>query len=351
VTTPARIGTASDANTHVIAIDIGGTKMAVAVVRGDGHIVVQQRIATDAARGPEQALTRLTELVRAVRAEANVAIDGCGIGSAGPLDPRAGVILSPTNLPDWDRVPLVEIVRRALMAPVGTVVRAGGTQRLGVDVVLDNDANAACLGEHRFGAGRGVNDLLYMTVSTGIGGGAIVDGRLLSGANGNAVEIGHISVAHDGWPCACGSRGCVEAFASGLSVARRARANPSPRLRALADAADAAGHGDAQITAEHVVAAVREGDPQTVALWDETMRVLGAGLASAINAFNPKRVVIGGGFAHGAGELMIGPVRTLALARAMQPLAAVCEVVPAALGADIGVLGAAAIALAHLERE
>jgi glucokinase len=241
--------------------------------------------------------------------------------------------LSPPNLPGWHRVPLAKILHDAL----------------GLDVVVDNDANAACLGEHRFGAGRGVADLVYFTISTGIGGGAIVNGALVAGTNGNAAELGHVSVAWDGWPCVCGGRGCVEAYCSGTSVARRARAQPSPRLRELAgltpDAADAAELE--RITAEHVVAAVREGDPAMVAFWDDTMRVLAAGVGNAIQSFNPKRVILGGGLAHGAGALLLDPVRTYAKARVMEALANVVDVVPAALGRDAGVLGAAALALSR----
>lgn len=310
---------------HVLAIDIGGTKLAAGVVREDGTQLSRGRAPTEVAKGPHAAVERLIALSKDVIAQAGVGdVALIGIGCGGPLNPRTGVTLTPPNLPGWEDFPLVALVEKGL----------------GVKAHLDNDANAAVLGEHRFGAGRGFAHLVYVTISTGVGGGVILDDRLYQGSNGNAAELGHLSMKWDGWECPCGSRGCIEAFCSGTSIARRARETASRRLIALAGSREA-------ITTEHVVAAVREGDAPAVAVWNETMEVLGAGVASMINAFNPQRVIIGGGVAS-VGPLLFEPLSRIALGRAMKPLAKGVDVVPAQLGDQVGVMGAAAVALSHL---
>lgn len=310
---------------HVLAIDIGGTKLAAGVVREDGTQLSRGRAPTDVAKGPHAAVERLVALCKDVIAQAGVGdVALIGIGCGGPLDPRTGVTLTPPNLPGWEDFPLVARVE----------------QGLGVKAYLDNDANAAVLGEHRFGAGRGYQHLVYVTISTGVGGGVILDGRLYQGSNGNAAELGHLSMMWNGWECPCGSRGCIEAFCSGTNIARRARETASERLISLAGAREA-------ITTEHVVAAVREGDGPATAVWSETMEVLGAGVASMINAFNPQRVIVGGGVAS-VGALLFEPLSRIALGRAMKPLAKGVDVVPAQLGDQVGVMGAAAVALSHL---
>ena len=195
---------------RVLALDVGGTKLGSGVVFDSGGLIGFLREPAGAKDGPEAMIARLVEMGRRSIAAAEVAIgglDAVGVGCGGPLDARAGIILSPPNLPGWRDVPLGALLREAF----------------GLPVHIDNDANAAALGEHRFGAGRGVVNLVYFTISTGIGAGVIVDGRLLWGESGNAAELGHVSVAYDGWPCHCGRRGCPESFASGTAIARRAR--------------------------------------------------------------------------------------------------------------------------------
>ena len=310
---------------HVLAIDIGGTKLAAGVVREDGQQLSRGRVPTDVAKGPHAAVERLVALCKDVIAQSGVTdIALAGIGCGGPLDPRTGVTLTPPNLPGWEDFPLVALVEKGL----------------GLKAFLDNDANAAVLGEHRFGAGRGYQHLVYVTISTGVGGGVILDDRLYQGSTGNAAELGHLSMKWDGWECPCGSRGCIEAFCSGTNIARRARETASHRLIELAGSKEA-------ITAEHVVAAVSELDPPAVKIWEETLEVLGAGVASMINAFNPQRVIIGGGVTA-AGPILFEPLSRIALGRAMKPLAKGVDVVPALLGDQVGVMGAAAVALSHL---
>ena len=193
-----------------LGMDIGGTKLAVAVATADGQVRAHLRDASRAEEGPDAMIERIVGMGQAAIVEAGLEIadiKAIGIGCGGPLDPVRGVVHHALNNPGWIDIPLVDRVEKALGRPA----------------YLENDANAAALGEHRFGAGRGIRNLAYLTISTGVGGGVIVDGRLIHGETGNAGELGHISVRIDGRPCLCGSRGCIEAYCSGTSIADRTR--------------------------------------------------------------------------------------------------------------------------------
>jgi glucokinase len=314
----------------VLGLDIGGTKLAAGVVSAEGEVLSWERTPSEATEGPDRVIARLVDLGRLSLRRAAVSIEdinAVGAACGGPLDPEAGVIINALNNPGWVNVPLKRMLEGAL----------------GRRVYVENDANAAALGEHRFGAGRGIDNLVYITVSTGIGGGLILDGRLYRGENGNAGEIGHLQVAYNGRACHCGGQGCLEAYVSGTNIARRARealVSEEPSLLL-----ELAGTPD-RITAETVADATRRGDGVATRVWDETIDVLAAGVASTINAFNPRLVIIGGGVTA-AGDLLFEPLRRRALARAMPPLAAVTRIVPAELGERTGVIGAAAVALAR----
>ncbi len=318
-----------------LGLDIGGTKLAAGVAGDDGRLLSREVIPARTEEGPETMIARLLEMGRRVVAASDVppkAIAATGVSCGGPLDIRTGVVREPTNLPGWIDVPLVARLTAAFAD-------------LLVDrpVYLENDANAAAMAEHRYGAGRGVRNLVYLTISTGIGGGVIVDDRIVEGESGNAAEIGHMSLAHDGWPCPCGSRGCLEAFASGTNIARRAR----DRIAAGEPSSLTAFETEA-ITSREVAEAARAGDPLACTVWDETAAVLGAGVGSIINLFNPRLVILGGGVTA-VGDQLIAPVRRIALERAFPSMAAEADVVIAGLGADIGIVGAVAAAQVRLE--
>lgn len=188
-------------------IDIGGTKIAVALAEKNGAMIFRERFPTQTARGAAKILAetieRLTDSAKSLEAE----IAAVGVGCASPLDLERGLVMSPPNLPGWDEFPIVDILRNKFQVPV----------------VLDNDANAAAIGEHFYGAGRGFENLVYITISTGIGGGVIVDNKLVHGVGDGAGEIGHLCVEPSGFECNCGARGCLEAICSGTAIARRAR--------------------------------------------------------------------------------------------------------------------------------
>jgi len=307
----------------VLAIDIGGTKLALGLVDAAGTILARDEIPTHAAEGPGRILARLLDTARTMleRAGPALAVRRAGIACAGPLDRQAGLILNPPNLPGWTRIALVEQVQQAL----------------GLPAVLDNDANAAALGELQYGAGRGARSLVYLTVSTGIGGGIILEGRLWHGLGDSAGEIGHMTIDPDGPPCGCGNRGCLEALASGPAIARRARealqgGRPS-RLRDLAEA-----------TAADVVRLAREGDALASEVWAGAVQALALGVGAAITILAPERVIIGGGVAQ-AGDALFEPVRREVRRRVKLVAVESVPILPAALGRDVGILGAAALAL------
>jgi glucokinase len=297
----------------VLALDIGGTKLAAGVVDDSGHVYSFAAAPTQPEQGAEEGLARLWELGRQAVKESGIGwseIDAVGICAGGPLDPEQGILIAPLHLQGWEDVPLTALAERTYGRPA----------------VLENDATAAAAGEHRYGAGAGTRHMVYLTISTGVGGGVIVDGRLYRGAMGNGAELGHVTVDWKGRPCrGCGRRGCLEAYVSGTSIAERAREA-----------------GLDSRTAADVAAAARGGDTVARAVWEETVAALACGLTSLVNAFEPEVVVLGGGVSR-SGEQLFEPVRERVRADAMTPAGRAARIVPAALGDHVGVVGAAAI--------
>jgi glucokinase len=294
----------------VLGLDIGGTKLAAGVVRKDGS--VQSFLVAPTPVGPEAGLARLWELGRQAIVDAGEEIAAIGIACGGPLDPWTGIVLAPPHLPGWRDVPAVAMAEDVYGRPAA----------------LDNDATAAAAGEHRFGAGAGTRNMVYLTISTGVGGGVVVDGNVYRGGAGNGGELGHVTIDWHGRRCrGCGRLGCLEAYVSGTSIAERARETM-----------------EGQPTAADVAAAARAGDPAARAVWDETVEALACGLTSIVNLFEPELVVLGGGVTR-AGEQLLDPVRERVRRDAMGPAAEASDVKLAALGDQVGVVGAAAIAL------
>ncbi|WP_225846721.1 ROK family protein [Streptomyces sp. HPF1205] len=307
----------------VAALDIGGTKIAGALVDTKGALVRRALRPTPPDGDAETVMAAVAEVIAELRAAVRwpgaVAV---GIGSAGPVDAVGGTV-SPVNVPGWRDYPLVARVAEA----VG-----------GLPVVLAGDGVAMTAAEHWQGAARGYDNALCMVVSTGVGGGLVLGGALLPGPTGNAGHIGHISVDFDGDPCPCGSRGCVERIASGPNIARRALAagwcppaGAAPTAAAVADSA-------------------RAGDPLALASFDRAAQALAAGIAATATLVEIDVAVIGGGVA-GAGPLLFDPLREHLTRYATLSFAAGVEVVPAKLGTDAGLVGAAAAAAVALRLE
>ncbi len=267
----------------------------------------------------------MLRMARGLLAQTRGRLAAIGVSFGGPVDAQKGLVRLSHHVPGWEDVPLAARLAEEFAAPVA----------------VDNDANVAALGEWRYGAGQGYDSLLYVTVSTGIGGGWVLDGRIWSGADGMAGELGHVVVRPGGTPCVCGKRGCVEAEACGPAMARKAAA----RLRESPHAGSlllnlAGGRPDA-VTGEMVARAAQAGDPLAQDVLMEGAAALGSGLAAAINLVNPAVVVLGGGVTK-AGEAWWQQVRQTARAEALPQARA--EIVPAGLGDDAPLWGAAALA-------
>ena len=314
-----------------IGIDLGATKISTALVDAAGKIIARDYRETRAAEGQKAVIERMVYAAHRVMGEAGIApsqVTAVGVCSPGPIDVRTGVVTAPPNLPGWKNVPLKQLIEEAL----------------GITTFMENDANAAALGEHRFGAGRGVQDMIYVTASTGIGGGLILNGQLYGGTTGAAGEIGHMTVLPWGPYCGCGNRGCLEALASGTAIARDGRElvrRGVPTL--IAELAE--GHSE-RVTAKLVAEAADKGDIEAQEILAEAMGYLSVGMASLVNLFNPELIVIGGGLTN-LGDGLFGPVRRAIERRAFPAAARAVKVVPAELGGDVGVLGAVAVAMAH----
>ncbi len=307
---------------YVLALDIGGTKLAAGVVGPDGqtHSFVAAPSRTEL--GPDAVLADLFELGRSAVVEADVPwsdVEAVGIGCGGPLDAARGVLIAPPHLPGWHDIPVAALAQKAFQRPA----------------LLENDATAAAAAEHAYGAGVGTRNMVYLTISTGVGGGAVIDGRLYRGSAGNGGEFGHVTVDCNGRICkGCGRRGCLEAYVSGTSIAERTieGMEPASSLATLAQ----------QPTAVDVVEAAAAGDAYAARIWQETLDALACGLTSIVNLFEPELVVLGGGVTL-AGHALLDPVRRDVREQAMAPAGRTVEIVTAALGERVGVVGAAAI--------
>ncbi len=307
-----------------IGIDVGGTKIAGGVVDEAGTILAEARVespADDTSR-IEQTIVSLVQDLRAQHT-----VDTVGVGMAGYIDSGRSVVMFTPNLALRD-VPL----------------RADLEATLGLPVVVENDANAAAWGEFAFGAGTDVDDLLLLTVGTGVGGGIVIDGQLLRGAFGVAAEVGHLRMVPGGHPCGCGNRGCFEQYASGSALVRNARQRAvggSPESRPLVERA---GGDPAAITGPMVTAVAGEGDPFCVDLLAELGRWLGEGIAALATVLDPAVTVIGGGVSQ-AGDLLVAPARAAFLGEVIAPgHRPVQEIRTARLGNRAGIIGAADLA-------
>jgi glucokinase len=307
---------------YYAAIDLGGTNLRSIVADGNGHVLAKDIRLSHTQEGLDAVLDRMVESVEVAIRDSRVAragIAGLGIASPGAVDSVHGIVPGAPQLPGWKDVPLAKVLG----------------ERVGLAARLENDATAAALGEHRFGAGRGTKYMLYITVSTGIGGGIIINGELYGGKSGAAGEVGHIIIDVDGPRCGCGARGCLEALASGTALARRgqelARSGESPALARILEE-------EGTITAALMFDAAKEGDEGSLRAFREAGRYFGVALASYVNIFDPEAIVIGGGVAR-ASELWLDVARSTMEELAMsQPLKGV-RLLPGELDDLNGVLG------------
>lgn len=345
----------------VAGIDLGGTQIRAAVLRG-AHIYARAATLTGEDPTPERVFPRIYATLQQALDEANVELDeiaGIGVALPGPLNNRTGVIYSPPNLPAWRAVPLLDILRAQYEKPI----------------FVENDANAAALGEHLFGAGRNCKDMVYLTVSTGIGGGIIANGQILEGVNGTAGELGHMTIDWQGERCSCGNIGCLEALASGTAIARQANAaiaagqgaellafvrtmleHPAeiPDKRALPRqdmstqpldeeiALEPERGSDLTVTAHTVARAAEAGLPVARAIITRAAEALGVGLVNILHIFSPEVIILGGGVMQ-MGSMLMEPALRVVQERTMSANREQARIIPAQFGKNAGLVGAGAL--------
>jgi len=315
----------------VLAVDLGGTKTIVAIVLPNGKIISRKYYLTMADEGTPAVLNKLSSAINRSIAQArlkNVELIGIGIAAAGILNTTKGIVTTSPNIPGWHNVQLRDVI----------------SARSGLATYLINDASAAALGEHRFGAGRGFDNILYLTVSTGIGGGIIINGELYSGANGCAGELGHMTIEANGPRCHCGNYGCLEALVSGWAIAGEAAARIN---QGESSSITELFHGKLEnITAEMVATAAKVDDRLACDIVAKAANYLGIGLANLVNIFNPELIVIGGGLSK-MGNMLLNPAEKMIKERAFRLPSQSVRVVRANLGSNAGIIGAAAYVYDH----
>lgn len=314
-------------SSYVIGIDLGGTKIKGIISDKLGNILVEETVQTMAQDGENAVLDRMISVIDKLIAKSNMevkAIKAIGIGSPGPLDAKKGVIYYSPNLP-FKNFHLTDSI----------------IKRYSIPTYLDNDANVAAIGEYIFGAGRGTRNMIYVTVSTGVGGGAILNGSIYRGNTSNALEIGHMTLKKDGPKCNCGNYGCLEALASGTAIGKQAK-------QAVINDEVTSLKSYKEITALEVFKEARNGDNVAIRILDESLTYLGIGVANLIETFDPEMIVIGGGVSKG-GQIVFDKVKEEVNKRCMKVMSESCRIVPAGLGADSGAVGAAALAITEMK--
>ena len=323
----------------VISVDLGGTQIRAAVLQGS---VLKSRVGllTGENPTPERIMPRIFQAIEQALDEAPAKLDqvaGIGIAAPGPLDNRTGIVFAPPNLPGWSRVPLGDIFKEHFKVPI----------------FVENDANAAALGEYMFGAGRGSSEMVYMTISTGIGGGVISGGKILEGVSGTAAELGHMTIDWRGERCNCGNIGCLESIASGTAIAHRANAmialGQGDDLRAFAlthqtfsPEEKSAKALSLPINARTVAMAAEAGIPLAQEIIARAAEALGVGLVNILHIFNPELIILGGGVTQ-IGAILLDPAKRIVKERAMSVPREAARIVLAELGPNVGLVGAGAL--------
>lgn len=308
-----------------IGIDVGGTNVKIALVDDNGKIIYSNSVPTYAKMGYEYTVNNIKQAIRDLMKETNTTtsdIEGIGFDFPGQVDCKTGVVKLAPNIPGWVNVPIAQMIEDEFHIPTR----------------IDNDVRCAALGELKFGAGRGCENFICITVGTGIGSGIVINGKVVRGATNAAGELGHIKLQMNGGPiCGCGDTGCLEAFASGPAIVAMAqdyiKGGKSTKFREMAAAEGG------EITPYMVAKAAEEGDPVAKRIFEIVGEYIGIGLTSVINLLNPERVIIGGGVAE-SGELLLAPIRKTIKERAMVVAGNAVEIVPAQLGNSAGVIGA-----------
>lgn len=309
----------------VLCMDMGGTNLRFGLVDHSGELKWSLRTTTEAGLPREEIFKKMLEGLQQgidVARSRDCAIEGIGAGVPGCVDFERGFVYTLTNVPGWDNTPLARMIE----------------EKFGLAVFIDNDVNAMALGEHRFGSAQDANNVICVTLGTGVGGALILEGRLYRGSSFTAGEIGHVVIRDDGPPCNCGNRGCLERYIGNRYLVERA---------ALLYRRHAGMHIPEDLTPETLAEAARHGDDIAGAVWKEAAGRLGLVLAGLVTVINPDRVIVGGGIAN-AGILLFEPLEKVVVERSMKIPGRHVKIVPAKLGEDAGLIGAAALAMENL---
>lgn len=306
-----------------IGVDIGGTNVKIALVDFDGKIIYSNTVPTRAEMGYEAGVNNIKQAIKELMQETGESaktIEAIGFGLPGQIDYKEGIVKNLPNIPGWVNIPLAKIIEDEFSIPTR----------------LDNDVRCAALGELNFGAGKGCENLICITVGTGIGSGIVLNGKLVRGASNAAGEIGHIKMDMTGGPlCGCGDYGCFEAYASGPAIVTMAKeyisGGKSAKYKEMAT--------DGIITPYIVAQAALQGDAVSIQIFKQMGKIIGTGLASVINLLNPEKIIIGGGVAD-AGDILLNPIKETIIDRAMPIQGSAVQVVPAQLANTAGVIGA-----------
>ena len=356
---------------QVLGIDLGGTQIRAAVLRGS-QVLARAATLTGEKPTPERVLQRIFAMVQQALDEAGATlneISGVGVAVPGPLDYRTGTVYAPPNLPSWQGTPLRTFLQEHYHKPI----------------FVENDANAAALGEYLFGAGQGCRNMVYLTVSTGIGGGVIIDGKLLEGTNGSAAELGHMTIDWRGERCSCGNIGCLEALASGTAIARQANEaiangqgaellafartmlehtdavpdrgalpqqdlSTQPLTETEVEVAVASPADNLHVTAQTVARAAEAGIPLARAIIAQAAEALGVGLVNILHIFSPELLILGGGVMQ-VGNMLLEPATRIVQERTMHANQAEARILPAQLGANTGLIGAGALPYYYQQKQ
>lgn len=304
-----------------VGVDLGGTKIYTALADETGTILKEIIVGTEANKGPDQIVEKIKNSIRNVLEDINIDdIKAIGIGSPGPLDIKNGLIAEPANLP-FKNYNIVKEIKGEFNIPV----------------YLDNDANVATLAEFKFGAGVNTENMIYVTASTGVGGGAILNGKIYRGSTANALEVGHTTISTTGRRCGCGNRGCVEAMTSGTAIKKAA-------IEALESRVETSLREYENISAKEVFIEAEKGDKVANEILSEALSYLGAAVSNYANIFDPDMIVIGGGIT-GGGKIVFDKINEEMKKRCLSTILNNCKIEKAKLEGQAGVLGAIALAM------